>query len=129
MIDIDHFKQINDRFGHAVGDEIIKALVQRLRQELRQSDRLIRYGGEEFLLVMPATRLDEATALSERIRETVGETRWEALPEPRPMTVSVGLTELYPHDQPNEPVQRVDAALYLAKRGGRNRVSVRNNFV
>jgi diguanylate cyclase (GGDEF)-like protein len=124
MLDIDHFKSINDSFGHAVGDAILQALVKQLKRQIRSSDKLIRYGGEEFILVMTATELEEAEILSERIRQQIGLMRWNQLTDKRSLTISIGLTQVLDGDQPRDLLKRADLALYHAKRSGRNRVVV-----
>ncbi len=124
MIDIDHFKQVNDRFGHAAGDDVIRVVAERLRGELRTMDLLGRYGGEEFALVLPET--DEgAAALGERLRIAI-----EAAPVPTcegeiAITISVGVAIMVEADGDLATIlNRADAALYEAKRAGRNRVAV-----
>ncbi len=124
MIDIDHFKRINDDFGHTVGDEILKALVRQIKRIIRDSDKLIRYGGEEFILVMSATYLHAAESLVQRIRIYISQQQWDALPDKHPITISIGLSELMPQDDINAPVERADMALYAAKQSGRNRVVI-----
>lgn len=128
MLDIDHFKRINDTYGHTAGDDILRTLVNRLRLEIRESDKLIRYGGEEFVLILAATGLEEAHALSERIREQVAQQRWGNLPADQRLTISIGLTPLLTSDPIQETLQRVDSALYTAKRNGRNRVVIESNL-
>lgn len=122
MLDIDRFKSINDMYGHAVGDSILKSLVAQLRRKVRDSDKLVRYGGEEFVLLLAATDMHEAELLTQRIRREIAEHAWNALPKERRITISIGLTEILPRDQSGDPIARADQALYLAKRNGRNRV-------
>ncbi|MBT2971674.1 MAG: hypothetical protein B6D72_14595 [gamma proteobacterium symbiont of Ctena orbiculata] len=124
MIDIDHFKRINDNFGHAVGDDVLKAIVDQIGSEFRESDKLVRYGGEEFILVMAATSLSEAIALVERIRNRIARTHWKEVPDQVVITVSAGVTEVQNGDAADDPLIRADSALYTAKQGGRNRVVV-----
>ncbi|MET0028602.1 MAG: GGDEF domain-containing protein [Candidatus Thiodiazotropha sp.] len=126
MIDIDHFKLINDDCGHATGDRILQQLVRELQQTLRDTDNLVRYGGEEFLLVMSATALPDALRLSERIRAEIEKVRWEVLPAGQVITISIGLTEFCEGDSVEDALSRSDAALYQAKRSGRNRVITHN---
>ncbi len=126
MIDIDHFKLINDDCGHVTGDRILQQLVRELQQTLRASDILVRYGGEEFLLVMSATALPDALRLSERIRAEIEKVRWEVLPVGQVITISIGLTEFCEGDTVESALSRSDAALYQAKRSGRNRVITHN---
>jgi diguanylate cyclase (GGDEF)-like protein len=124
MIDIDHFKRINDDYGHAIGDEILKAFTKKISEKIRDSDKLVRFGGEEFILVMASTNLDEAEKLAQRIRLQVSQTQWRAIPDGHDITVSIGLTELMHEDHSNESITRADTALYEAKRTGRNRVVI-----
>jgi diguanylate cyclase len=122
MIDIDRFKSINDIYGHAVGDIVLKSMVSHLRWGIRESDKLIRYGGEEFVLVLAATDLAEAGALMERIRRAIALQSWQALDEAQKITISIGFSEILPADQTGDPIKRADQALYEAKRSGRDRV-------
>ncbi len=124
MIDIDHFKQINDNFGHAVGDNVIRSMAEVLQTEIRDSDKLLRYGGEEFLLIMVATDLEEAKALAERVRTRASAAKWRQLPEGKKITVSIGVTELAEKDSLDEALSRADTALYSAKKGGRDQVVI-----
>ena len=124
MIDIDHFKRINDKYGHAVGDRVLKEMAQVLLLEIRESDKLLRYGGEEFLLVMAATDLEEAEQFAERIRAKVAITKWQYLPEGIKITISIGLTELLENDRLESPLNRSDTAMYAAKKSGRDRLVI-----
>jgi diguanylate cyclase (GGDEF)-like protein len=130
MIDIDHFKQINDAYGHQVGDEVIQAVVARLVGELRPSDVLGRYGGEEFALVIPNASADDADGLAERLRSAVASRPVETLVGPLVVSVSIGLAPYVPAPGDamtlHELVGRADHALYAAKQAGRDRV-VRND--
>lgn len=127
MFDVDHFKQVNDRFGHASGDEVLRQVAAVLRHGLRRSDRLARWGGEEFLLLLPGTAAAEAAALGERQRAAMADAVvqvGEGLP-PLQVTLSAGVAALQPGDsQLDAVIARADAALYSAKRQGRNRVVV-----
>ena len=122
MLDIDRFKSINDQHGHSTGDRILRTLTTKLRKTLRESDKLVRYGGEEFVIVLAATDLIEAEQLTERIRQQIESTVWKALPTTQQITISIGLTELLLRDRVVDPIARADQALYIAKRSGRNRV-------
>jgi len=121
MLDLDHFKQVNDRFGHAVGDAVLVALAKLLRDNTRDDDLIIRTGGEEFLLVLPEVDLIGALHVCDRMRQRVAAHGWELLCPSLQVTVSVGLTAAPPYDL-RTLIQRADAALYEAKRTGRNRV-------
>jgi eukaryotic-like serine/threonine-protein kinase len=122
MIDIDHFKQINDRYGHLIGDEVIREITRRLLSTVRECDLVGRYGGEEFSLIVGADT--DADLLAERLRRVVAATPVATEGGPLPATVSVGVAHLRPDDAGLDAVlARADAALYQAKREGRNRVA------
>lgn len=123
MLDLDHFKAVNDSYGHVVGDQVLKAFVRRVGQCTRGSDMVFRYGGEEFALVLRSTELAGALALAERIRESVERMRVENGTSAVRLTVSLGVTQLRLGDDPLSLVERSDRALYRSKRAGRNRVS------
>lgn len=119
MIDLDHFKIINDSHGHPVGDRVLIDFVARVKSLLRQPDRLGRFGGEEFVALLPETPLTEARVVAERLRAMI-EAKAEDLP---PYTVSIGISVSRLDDTGfDEIIMRADAALYQAKRAGRNRV-------
>lgn len=125
MMDLDHFKRVNDRLGHAAGDEVLRAFVDRVRAEVRGPDVIIRRGGEEFVLLMPRTGLEEAGMVAERIRKRVCE-------EPilvrngvgTTITVSIGVATWRERESGRSLEARADSALYAAKRQGRDRVVV-----
>ncbi|MBB5943593.1 diguanylate cyclase [Xanthomonas sp. 3307] len=121
FLDVDHFKRLNDRYGHRAGDDGLRALAQALRAELRGDDLIGRYGGEEFVIALPGLDAVQATPIAERIRERFRVQAALAFPELQP-TVSIGVVQLRPADDANGLVQRADEALYAAKSGGRNRV-------
>lgn len=118
VMDLDHFKTINDEVGHAGGDQVLCCLAQMLRNRLRQTDHIFRYGGEEFVIVTPHTSLEEATILAEQIRGQVAALRFDGQ---RTVTVSIGVAELEPGETAGEWLERGDQALYRAKAEGRNR--------
>jgi diguanylate cyclase (GGDEF)-like protein len=119
MIDLDHFKAINDSHGHPVGDRVLIDFVARVKSLLRQPDQLGRFGGEEFVALLPETPLNEARVVAERLRAMI-EARGEGLPS---YTVSIGISVSRLDDAGvDEIIMRADAALYQAKRAGRNRV-------
>lgn len=124
MLDLDHFKAINDRFGHPAGDEALRAVAAVLRREVRGADVLGRIGGEEFALLLPETQIAQAEAMVERIRRLLSERPYEGggLPAGQRITVSIGLAEQRPGETIGELLRRADAALYRAKAAGRNRV-------
>lgn len=124
LCDIDEFKAYNDHFGHIAGDEVLRQVAQTLRKALRQGDGLYRYGGEEFLAVLPEQSLDEAARAMERLRSDVERLAIPTVGERRVVTISIGVAELdTAHDAtPDDWLRRTDSSLYRAKRGGRNRV-------
>ncbi len=124
IIDIDHFKQINDRFGHPEGDEALKLVATCLRDEVREPAFLGRLGGEEFVVVLPGRGLEGARELAERFRLQVTKIDTRRWLSDRPITVSTGLTVSIEGDTASTMLQRADAALYEAKRAGRNCVKV-----
>jgi diguanylate cyclase (GGDEF)-like protein len=122
LLDVDHFKQINDRHGHRVGDEVLRQVVQAGRRSLRAEDAFGRVGGDEFAVLLPATASPQAVQIAERLRRT-----YEALAVPLPeggtvrFTVSIGVAQWRPEQATIEDmIHRADCALYEAKRGGRN---------
>ncbi len=119
MLDIDHFKTVNDTLGHAGGDQVLKRVAQGLRDCLRLGDVVARWGGEEFCVLLPRTNLAEGCSLAERITLKMAGTGTP------PVTVSIGVAEAHAHqEQVDEVIRRADAALYRAKEEGRNRVVV-----
>src|SRR6267142_2411664 len=124
MLDVDHFKSINDEYGHHVGDQVLRTLAERCRSTLRTIDVLGRYGGEEFAILLPGTtRRNAATILAERIRHRVAEELIHTDAGPVGVTVSVGVAAMETTTRnPEELFKRADAALYEAKQAGRNRV-------
>lgn len=125
MLDIDHFKSINDTHGHAVGDAVLQGMVKRSLESLRQSDFMGRLGGEEFGVVLPETGLDAAEDVAERLRQHLAERSIVAERLAVPCTVSIGLAHLSSQDGTiDDLLHRADQALYRAKSGGRNRVEV-----
>lgn len=119
MLDIDHFKAINDTHGHDAGDAVLVELASRLGKILRHVDRLARFGGEEFVVVAPGIGLASALDLAERLRRTVAEQAFAAAGR---VTISIGVATLYPGEPADALLKRADEALYRAKDGGRNRV-------
>ncbi len=123
LIDIDHFKAVNDRYGHAVGDEALRNLVAACGAVLRKTDVLARVGGEEFAIVAAANTASEALQLAERLREKVATIRVAAGATSFGFTVSIGVAEAQvPGEMLDQVLPRADAALYEAKRTGRNKV-------
>jgi diguanylate cyclase (GGDEF)-like protein/PAS domain S-box-containing protein len=125
MIDLDHFKQVNDQHGHAIGDAVLQGVVKRALESLRQSDLLGRLGGEEFAVIMPETDLAAATDAAERLRVHLEERPVIAACVALPSTVSIGVAQLSAKDTSIDALlHRADLALYAAKEKGRNRVEV-----
>lgn len=124
LLDIDFFKQVNDRYGHAVGDEVLVAFVGRIEKILRQEDCFGRYGGEEFLLVLPETKLAEAEKFAQRIRLEISAVPLTAAPSSLSITASFGVAQLLEEESADGLLQRADDALYRAKANGRNCVVV-----
>jgi len=125
MIDVDHFKVINDRYGHAGGDVVLMALAARIGEHLRHGDVLGRVGGEEFLMLLPDTGMNEATLVAEGLRTSIEDMRTNLDGEPQRVTISIGVAVREPTDPKfGVLIRRADRALYSAKRAGRNRVAV-----
>jgi two-component system cell cycle response regulator len=125
ILDIDHFKSVNDTFGHDVGDEVLKGFAERIKTVIRGVDVLCRLGGEEFIIVMPDTSLDIAGRVAERVRQAVGGALFPIDKGARqiPVTVSIGLAERRNGREADAMMKRADRALYRSKAAGRNRVS------
>jgi diguanylate cyclase len=124
MIDIDWFKRINDNHGHQVGDTVLRRFAELMRAELRAVDALARWGGEEFLLLMPGSRASAAAAAVERLRRRVNAADFATLAEGLAVTFSAGLAECAPGESHDSVIDRADRALYQAKQGGRDRIVV-----
>lgn len=123
IIDVDHFKRINDRFGHLEGDGVLKKLADVLRSHVRAGDVLARIGGEEFAVLMADTDIEQAKQFADRVREAVESSVFAPGAEPQRITVSVGLAALSKtRREPTELMRAADRALYAAKETGRNRV-------
>ncbi|MEO8059144.1 MAG: GGDEF domain-containing protein [Burkholderiales bacterium] len=121
MLDIDHFKEVNDRFGHLVGDQVLCRFAQTVTQGMRSTDRLGRFGGEEFLLLLTATEgVDAIASAAERVRSSVANFRWAEIAPGLSLTVSAGVSMCGRDDTTEQLLDRADRALYLAKREGRN---------
>jgi len=132
MLDVDHFKRVNDTWGHAAGDAVLHELAQRIESQVRASDVAARYGGEEFVVLLPNTLVESAQLLAERIRDAISKTPFD-LPcgETVTVTVSIGISEVHPGPDDKDLktigdslVARADVALYAAKAAGRDRVIV-----
>ena len=129
LMDIDHFKRVNDTYGHSVGDEVLVEVTRRVGRALRSADRLGRYGGEEFLLVMPGCALEEAPGVLERVQEALSGEPIETEAGPLQVTASIGVARyasILTEASDEEAIKRADEALYRAKEGGRARVEVQS---
>jgi len=120
MLDIDHFKHINDTYGHDIGDKVLVSLVQIVKRCIRETDIFSRWGGEEFMLLLPHTNIENSIKLAERIRKKVQETNLETVGT---ITCSFGVSQFNENDSDESFTKRVDNALYDSKRSGRNRVT------
>jgi len=120
MADLDHFKRVNDEFGHQTGDDVLAAFGQLLREQTRATDVLTRFGGEEFVVLLPHTDLAQAVAIAERTRATLASLQID--PVPHPVTGSFGVAVLAQGERGEDLIRRMDASLYAAKNAGRNRV-------
>jgi diguanylate cyclase (GGDEF)-like protein len=124
MMDLDHFKTVNDKYGHAVGDEVLRCLTQACSKVLRQIDLFARVGGEEFVIMLPGTNEADGVSLAEKLRRAVCETSVASGQSRFTMTASFGVAEISRDDMGADAcLGRADAALYAAKRAGRNRVA------
>jgi diguanylate cyclase (GGDEF)-like protein len=124
-MDLDHFKSVNDRYGHAVGDQVLRMFADRVRRVVRRVDVLIRRGGEEFVLIMPQTGATQAHASGNRIQQTLAADAFDIEGGPRlRQTVSIGVATWDKRETPEQLERRADEAMYEAKRLGRNRVVV-----
>ncbi|ODC05125.1 hypothetical protein BFW38_02210 [Terasakiispira papahanaumokuakeensis] len=119
LLDVDHFKQINDTYGHDLGDQVLQQLVQQLRQQLDQPHTIFRLGGEEFAMVMRQLTLDQAQSKADHLRQQLAIQQQEGIPS---YTVSIGVSDYQPGDSPDTLFKRADEALYEAKSQGRNQV-------
>jgi len=126
MIDIDYFKRVNDDFGHPIGDVVLKEVADTLRECVRKSDRVFRYGGEEFAIILPHTGLDKARGLAERIRQTIEKMCFIGGLN---ITISIGIGQHNDGLTPGDLVKKADEGLYLAKNRGRNRVGTAKDMI
>ena len=117
FIDIDHFKNINDAYGHNVGDQVLQAFARTLSENTRTQDLLARWGGEEFVLACPETNLENACGLAEKLRRCISEHQW---PKGLQITASFGVAQMLEQESPTDFIARADKALYVAKAQGRN---------
>lgn len=124
LVDLDHFKEINDSHGHLSGDRVLQGVAQLLHDSLRESDIAVRWGGEEFLLVLRACDLAEARRIAEKLRHDIEQQEFDVARQKVKVTISVGVAEYDSSESPDQWINRADRGLYSAKHGGRNRVGV-----
>jgi diguanylate cyclase (GGDEF) domain len=122
LIDLDWFKRVNDHYGHPTGDEVLRTFAITVFANIRHIDRFGRYGGEEFLLVLPDTPDDEAVRMLNRLRAIIADLDWSAFSPGMQVTISAGVATLKPDETPDTFLARADSALYIAKARGRNRI-------
>ena len=123
LIDVDHFKSVNDRFGHDVGDKVLVKLCDTLTSRMRETDNLCRWGGEEFIILLPQTSLENGHALAENLRQTVNQLSIPPL-ESISISISIGVAQFKTQDKIEQVIKRADEALFRAKANGRNRVEL-----
>lgn len=124
LMDVDHFKQVNDLHGHDCGDRVLSQVGALLREALREGDSVGRWGGEEFLALLPGADTRQATQVAERVRQAVAGYDWSLYGLHAPVTLSIGVSEHQAGEKLSDSLNRADAALYAGKHGGRNRVEV-----
>ena len=124
LCDVDLFKRVNDQYGHAVGDEVLVAMAAILTRNLRDGDVLARWGGEEFLALMPASAMEAACATAERIRSAIAQAPLDVGQARIALTMSFGVAQVHSAGDLQDAIARADKALYASKNAGRNRVSV-----
>src|SRR5690606_10215396 len=120
VCDIDHFKSINDSYGHQAGDKVLRIIARTLRQRLRQTDFVARYGGEEFVVLMPETSAEDALAVMDAVRMAVAQCPFHFREQRVAITLSAGIASFTPQSTAEQVFKRADQALYDAKRAGRN---------
>lgn len=120
MLDVDHFKKLNDKHGHQAGDEVLKMIGRALRGVLRRDDAVARYGGEEFVMILPGTTLEQTRSVAEKVRQAIAKIDLNRGGTKIAVTISGGLATIQRDEQSESLMQRADAALYAAKAGGRN---------
>lgn len=122
VLDVDHFKSINDRFGHLAGDKVLRLIAQQLSRRLRKTDFIGRFGGEEFVILMPGVSPEQGATALEELRSGIEHTPFHFKNEPVPVTISIGYTEFSDGDTLDSTFDRADQAMYRAKEDGRNRI-------
>jgi len=122
VLDVDHFKSINDRFGHLAGDKVLRLISLQVSRRLRKTDYIGRFGGEEFVVLMPGTTLDQGAIALEELRSGIEGSPFHFKNERVPVTISIGYTQFCTGDTLDNVFERADQAMYQAKEQGRNRV-------
>ncbi len=122
VLDVDHFKSINDRFGHLAGDKVLRLIAQQLSRRLRKTDFIGRFGGEEFVILMPGVTPEQGATALEELRNGIEHAPFHFKNEPVPVTISIGFTEFREGDTLDSTFERADRAMYQAKEAGRNRI-------
>jgi diguanylate cyclase len=128
VIDLDLFKDINDSYGHTAGDKVLATVSRQIETQIRDSDVLCRYGGEEFVLLLPETRLSDGLAMLEKLRNYIASCNFHFQQTPVPVTLSCGIAEFHHEDDAEKVFNRADQAMYLAKRAGRNQCRSENDL-
>jgi diguanylate cyclase len=122
MLDVDHFKRVNDQFGHLSGDKVLRLIAQQLSRRLRKSDFIGRFGGEEFVILMPGTTVEKAATVLEELRNGIENSPFHFKNERVTITISIGFTDFRQDDTLDQVFERADKAMYRAKGDGRNQV-------
>ncbi len=124
LLDLDHFKKINDRYGHLAGDQVLKGVGSLIKKSIRKIDIPARYGGEEFAIILPGTGFEGALSVARRLKEKISEADFDAQPQPIKVTASMGVGTYRPLNglSPQEFFKQIDALLYQAKQAGRNQI-------
>ena len=128
VIDLDRFKDINDTYGHAAGDKVLTTVAQQIESQIRECDILCRYGGEEFVLLLPETSISDGIVLLEKLRNYIAQCCFHFQQTPVPVTISCGISEFHQDDSIEEVFDRADRAMYLSKRSGRNQSRSENEL-
>jgi len=124
--DLDSFKRVNDDYGHLVGDDVLRSAAEKMSRTVREYDHVGRYGGEEFLVVLPDCSVESAREVAERVRQHIGDSPVVTSPTRVVITISIGVAQWQHGQEVLDLLRRADAAMYRAKRNGRNRVEVSN---
>src|SRR4051812_7510633 len=128
LLDVDHFKKLNDKYGHLAGDQVLATIGRALRGAIRREDAVARYGGEEFAILLPTTTLEQAAQAAQKVREAVARVAVDRNNQQLAVTVSGGLATIEPNERVESLIQRADSALYAAKAAGRNCAFVHNGI-